>query len=75
MAFTLIGSPLLVTVNNSALPSTDLSAVAALQNVAAGTVVTFRFYATGQTATGGWGFTSGSATTEDFVVDVSDEAK
>lgn len=69
ITFTLIGSPLLVTVNNSALPSTDLSAVAALQNVAAGTVVTFRFYATGQTATGGWGFTSGSATTEDFVVD------
>lgn len=67
--FTLIGAPLLVTSGNSALPTTDLSSVAALQNIAAGTVVTFRYYASGQTITGGWGFTSSSATVENFVVD------
>lgn len=66
--FTLIGSPLIVTTNNSALPTTDLSGISALQNIAAGTTVTFRFYASGQTTTGGWGFTSASATTENLVV-------
>lgn len=66
--FTLIGLPLSVTVNNSALPTTDLSGITALQNIAAGTTVTFRFYASGQTTTGGWGFTSASATTENLVV-------
>jgi hypothetical protein len=59
--FTLIGSPLV----NSTVPlngSFDLSGVAALQNVAAGTTITLRYYASGQTTTGGWGFASAAAT-------------
>ncbi len=59
--FTLIGSPLV----NSALPLTgsfDLSGVSALQNVSAGTTITLRYYASGQTTTGGWGFSSLAAT-------------
>jgi hypothetical protein len=59
--FTLIGSPIV----NSALPLTgsfDLSGVSALQNVSAGTTITLRYYASGQTTTGGWGFSSLAAT-------------
>ena len=59
--FTLIGSPLV----NSTVPlngTFDLSAVAALQNVPAGTTITLRYYASGQTTTGGWGFASAAAT-------------
>ena len=66
--FTLIGAPELITTGNSALPTIDLSGITALQNIAAGTTVTFRFYASGQTTTGGWGFTSASATTENLVI-------
>jgi hypothetical protein len=43
------------------LPQIDLSSIPALQNVADGTTVTIRFYASGQTTTGGWGFTSSAA--------------
>ena len=59
--FTLIGSPIV----NSTLPlsgSFDLSGVSALQNVPAGTTITLRYYASGQTTTGGWGFSSTAAT-------------
>ena len=35
-----------------------MSSVTALQNVPSGTTVTLRYYASGQTATGGWGFSS-----------------
>ncbi|MBU3681558.1 MAG: hypothetical protein FGM16_06435, partial [Flavobacterium sp.] len=58
--FTLIGSPLV----NSTLPlngTFDLSGVPALQNVPAGTTITLRYYASGQTTTGGWGFSSPAA--------------
>lgn len=57
--FTLIGSP----VQSTSLTMTpvDLSVVSALQNVPSGTTVTIRYYASGQTATGGWGFTSPTA--------------
>ena len=58
--FTLIGSPIV----NTAVPlsgSFDLSGVTALQNVAAGTTITLRYYASGQTTTGGWGFASSAA--------------
>lgn len=56
--FTLIGSP-----QTSALLTLqfDLSGVSALQNIATGTTVTLRYYASGQTTTGGWGFSSSSA--------------
>ncbi|RZK64296.1 MAG: hypothetical protein EOO92_27700, partial [Pedobacter sp.] len=58
--FILIGSPVNITsasVAPNASPTVDLSGVAALQNVQTGTI-TLRYYASGQTATGGWGFNS-----------------
>jgi uncharacterized repeat protein (TIGR02543 family) len=57
--FTLIGSPIQQT--SLILPQIDLSGIAALQNVAPGTTVTFRYYASGQTTTGGWGFSSSAS--------------
>ncbi|MCX6246278.1 MAG: hypothetical protein NTW10_00965 [Bacteroidetes bacterium] len=36
----------------------DLTGVAPLQNVVSGTTITLRYYASGQTTTGGWGFQS-----------------
>jgi autotransporter-associated beta strand protein len=60
--FTLIGSPTAVTGSNLT-GSFDLSGVTALQSLAAGTTVTLRYYASGQTSTGGWGFNSSSAAT------------
>lgn len=65
--FNLIGSPSAVVaanVNNptaSPFPTISLAGVPALQNVASGTTITLRFYASGQTATGGWGFNSPAA--------------
>jgi len=59
--FTLIGSPQVTIGTPATLPQIDLSAIAALQNIDAGTTVTIRYYASGQTATGGWGFNSPSA--------------
>ncbi|MFN4256885.1 MAG: MopE-related protein, partial [Saprospiraceae bacterium] len=38
----------------------NLSGITALQNVAAGTTIYIRYYASGQTTTGGWGFSSSS---------------
>ncbi|MGL2964934.1 beta strand repeat-containing protein, partial [Flavobacterium sp. RSB2_4_14] len=60
--FTLIGSPI-VTIGTPASLSIDVSGISALQNVPAGTTVTFRYYASGQTTTGGWGFNSPTAGT------------
>jgi len=62
--FTLIGSPQVVTGTVSLaapadLDQIDLTGIADLQNVEAGTTITIRFYASGQTNTGGWGFFSG----------------
>ncbi|MEJ7627581.1 MAG: cadherin-like beta sandwich domain-containing protein [Ferruginibacter sp.] len=54
--FTLIGNP--VTSPSLTLSQINLSGVAALQNVPATATVTIRYYASGQTATGGWGFFS-----------------
>ncbi|MBL7739329.1 MAG: T9SS type A sorting domain-containing protein [Chitinophagaceae bacterium] len=59
--FTLIGSPTVTIGSPAALPLIDLSGVPALQNVSAGTTVTLRYYASGQTTSGGWGFNSPSA--------------
>jgi hypothetical protein len=56
--FTLIGSPTVVTTNTGSMPTIDVSGVAALQNVNYSTTVTLRFYASGQTDSGGWGFNS-----------------
>lgn len=57
--FTLIGNP--VTSSGLIMGQIDLTQVAGLQNVAAGTVITLRYYASGQTTTGGWGFHSSAA--------------
>ncbi|MBL7744956.1 MAG: T9SS type A sorting domain-containing protein, partial [Chitinophagaceae bacterium] len=59
--FTLIGSPTVTIGQPVALPAIDLTGVSALQNVAAGTTITLRYYASGQTTTGGWGFYSSAA--------------
>ncbi|MGY0040088.1 hypothetical protein [Pedobacter sp. NJ-S-72] len=60
--FTLIGSPTIITKTGAlpavVYPTIDLSGVTALQNVPSGTTVTFRYFASGQTTTGGWGFFS-----------------
>ena len=57
--FNLIGSP--VTSTALTMAQIDLAAITALQNVAYGTTVTLRYYASGQTTTGGWGFASTTA--------------
>jgi hypothetical protein len=62
--FTLINAPV-VTIGSPATLSVDLSGVADLQFVAASVTVTIRYYASGQTTTGGWGFNSPSASSTD----------
>ncbi len=57
-AFTLIGSAQALIGSPATLTQIDLSGITALQNVAAGTTITLRYYASGQTTTGGWGFNS-----------------
>ena len=66
--FTLIGAPT-VTIGSPATLQIDLTGVPALQNVSAGTTVTLRYYASGQTATGGWGFNSATAGTYGLAID------
>ncbi|MCX6269268.1 MAG: hypothetical protein NTW16_18270 [Bacteroidetes bacterium] len=56
--FFLIGNPVQTT--SLTMGQVALSGIADLQNVYTGTVVTLRYYASGQTTTGGWGFYSGS---------------
>ncbi|WP_343634804.1 MopE-related protein [Fluviicola sp.] len=60
--FTLIGSPF-VKIGNGAMSQINLSGISALQNVPDNITVTIRFYASGQTTTGGWGYNSPSAGT------------
>ncbi len=59
--FTLIGSPQVTVGNTTPLTQIDLTGIAALQGVPYGTTITIRYYASGQTTTGGWGFYSASA--------------
>jgi hypothetical protein len=60
--FALIGSPVTVTtLPPVSIPQISLTGVSALQNVPASTTVYLRFYATGQTTTGGWGYYSPAA--------------
>ena len=68
--FTLIASAVAM-IGNGAMAPVDLSTVPALQNVATGTTITFRFYASGQTTTGGWGFTSPTNAVADNGLDIS----
>ncbi|WP_367873042.1 Ig-like domain-containing protein [Luteolibacter sp. Populi] len=66
--FTLIGTPTVTTLQPVTMPQIDLSGVTALQNVTAGTTITLRYYASGQTPTGGWGFNSAAAGTYGFEI-------
>jgi len=59
--FTLVGSPSVTTGTPATLTGIDLSSVSALQNVADSSTIYIRYYASGQTTTGGWGFNSPSA--------------
>lgn len=56
--YTLIGSPTVNIGTPSVMASLNLSGVTALQNVPSTTPVYLRYYASGQTTTGGWGFYS-----------------
>jgi Secretion system C-terminal sorting domain len=57
--FVFIGSS--VTSASLLMDMINLSSISDLQNVPSGKIVTIRYYASGQTATGGWGFYSSSA--------------
>ncbi len=58
-SFTLIGTPVQST--SLTMTQVDLSGVTALQSIQPGTTLWIRYYASGQTNTGGWGFSSPSA--------------
>jgi hypothetical protein len=66
--FILIGSPSVIIGQPKALPQIKLNGIAALQNVPSGITITIRYYASGQTPTGGWGFFSPSATSNGFAI-------
>jgi hypothetical protein len=55
--FTLIGASVF-RIGEGSIPQITLSGVTALQNVASNTTITLRYYASGQTTTGGFGFHS-----------------
>ena len=58
--FALIASPQINSGSPATLVQITLSGIPALQNVADGVTITIRYYASGQTSTGGWGFNSPS---------------
>jgi hypothetical protein len=67
-SFTFIGSSFLLTDGAGSIPAAglvmpqiDLSGVSALQNVPDSTTISIRYYASGQTTTGGWGFFSSAS--------------
>ena len=59
--FVLIGSPQIQTSTSLTLTQISLSGITALQTIPASTTVTIRYYASGQTTTGGWGFNSSAS--------------
>ncbi|MCX6277585.1 MAG: T9SS type A sorting domain-containing protein [Bacteroidetes bacterium] len=64
--FILIGNPALST--SLTMTQINLASIADIQNVHSVTTVTLRYYASGQTTTGGWGFYSASAGTNGLAV-------
>jgi len=64
--FTLINSP--VQSSSLTMATVDVSGISALQNVLSSTTVSLRYYASGQTTTGGWGFYSPTATSDAFSI-------
>ncbi|KAA5534594.1 T9SS type A sorting domain-containing protein [Taibaiella lutea] len=65
--FTLIGSP--VTSTSLAIGPINLSGITALQDLPSTATVTLRYYASGQTTTGGWGFTSADSGVNGFIIE------
>lgn len=59
--FTLIDLPSITIGATVSIPQIDVSGISALQSVPSGTTITIRYYASGQTDSGGWGFYSASA--------------
>jgi hypothetical protein len=59
--FTLIGSSFSLVGPPVIMSQINLSGISALQNVPDSTTVSIRYYASGQTATGGWGFFSSAS--------------
>ena len=59
--FTLIGSPQVTVGTPANIAQVDLSGITALQDLADNITVTLRYYASGQTTSGGWGFISQAA--------------
>jgi hypothetical protein len=57
--YALIHAPVITEGQPVVMPTIDLSGVAALQNVSSDTI-SIRYYASGQSTTGGWGFFSSS---------------
>lgn len=68
--FTLIGTATQLTGGTPpiVMPALNLSGESALQNVPSGTTVTLRYYASGQTSTGGWGFFSNNGTSTGLAI-------
>ncbi|MFZ4456142.1 MAG: beta strand repeat-containing protein [Bacteroidales bacterium] len=66
--FTMIGSPIATIGSPATLPQIDLTGISALQNVLSGTTITLRYFANGQTNTGGWGFYSSAAGTNGLAI-------
>ena len=56
--FTLIGSPFVTIGSPSTMNTVDISEISALQHVPSTQSIYLRYYASGQTTTGGWGFYS-----------------
>ena len=61
VTFTVIDIPQTVIGNPQTVAISNLLYVAALQNIPSSTTLTLRYYASGQTTSGGWGFSSSSA--------------
>ena len=66
--FTFVNADVVTIGNGTANFPFSVATTAALSGLNAGTNITFRYYASGQTATGGWGFISASATTQNMTL-------
>ena len=74
-AFTFVNTDVIVIGNASGIGSSSFpfnaATSTALQNIPSTSTVTFRYYASGQTTTGGWGFYSASAGSDNLVLNGS----
>lgn len=66
--FILIGSPQTIAGVPQSLATIDLTGIAALQNVPSNVTVTLRYFASGQTTTGGFGFFSATPGTNGLTI-------